>query len=189
MPLAYEVELFRKENVELQTQEELLSQKYQTLCGAMTVKFQGQECTMPQMRKFLELPDQSVRESAWRAAAERRLQDAERIDEIFDEMLCLRQQIASNAGLDNYRDYKFRQYHRFDYTPQDCKNFHKAVRKMVLPVLKLIRDRRAKQMHLSSLRPWDIMVDPKGRKPLRPFETIEEYKNGFSKILKLSLMK
>jgi oligoendopeptidase F len=177
-----DVELFRKENVELQTQEELLSQEYQTLCGAMTVKFQEQECTMPQMRKFLELPDQSVRESAWRAAAERRLQDAERINEIFDEMLCLRRQIASNAGLDNYRDYKFRQYHRFDYTPDDCKNYYNAVENLVVPVLKRIYERRAKEMNLAKLRPWDINCDPKGRDALKPFETLDEYVSGIKQI-------
>ena len=30
--------------------------------------------------------------------------------------------------------------------------------------------RRKKQMGLSSLRPWDMGVDPKGRGPLKPFE-------------------
>ncbi len=62
-----DVELFREENVELQSQEELLSQEYQTLCGAMTVQFQGSEKTMPEMRKFLYEPDRNLRRSAWLA--------------------------------------------------------------------------------------------------------------------------
>lgn len=177
-----DVELFREENVPLQTQEELLSQEYQTICGAMTVNFQGKECTMAQMRKFLEQTDRSLRESAWRAAARRRLQDLRRLDETFDKMLIVRRQIAENAGFDNYRDYKFRQYHRFDYTPDDCRRFHDAVEKLVVPVMAKIYERRKSQMNLPSLRPWDLNVDPQGREPLKPFEKIDEYKAGAKQI-------
>jgi len=177
-----DVELFREENVELKTQDQLLSQEYQTISGTMTVDFNGEEKTMQEMTKLLEETDRSLRESAWRAISSRRLADVDKIEEVFDKMLSVRDTIAKNAGCDNYRDYKFKEWHRFDYTPDDCKNYHKAVEKTVVPVLKRIRERRANQMQLPILRPWDIAVDPKGRKPLRPFDTIEEYKNGISKI-------
>ena len=177
-----DIELFREKNVPLQTEEELLSQEYQTICGAMTVHFQGEEYTMAQMRKFLEQTDRSVRESAWRATADRRLQDIKRLDGILDKMLELRQQIAANAGFDNYRDYKFRQYHRFDYTTADCKRYHDTVERLVVPVLANIYEQRKSQMSLSSLRPWDLEVDPQGREPLKPFETIDEYMAGAKQV-------
>jgi oligoendopeptidase F len=179
-----DVELFREENVPLQTKEELLSQEYQTICGAMTVDFQGKEYTMAEVNKFIEQTDRSVRESAWRTIAERRLQDAQRLDEIFDKMLILRQQIAVNAGFDNYRDYKFRQYHRFDYTTADCKRYHNTVEKVVVAVLAKIYGQRKKQMNLSSLRSWDLNVDPLGQEPLKPFETIDEYMKGVKQIFR-----
>lgn len=177
-----DVELFRQENVALQTKEELLSQEYQAVRGTMTVTFQGQEYTIPEMRKFLEQTDRSLRESAWRARANRLLQDAERLDEIFDKMLGLRQQIAANAGFENYSDYKFREYHRFDYTVNDCRQYHGAVEKLVVPVLARIYKQRKKEMNLSSLRPWDLDVDAQGREPLRPFERIDEYLKGSKEI-------
>jgi oligoendopeptidase F len=177
-----DVELFREENVELQTQEELLSQKYQTLCGAMTVRFQGSERTMPEMRKFLYEPDRDLRRSAWLATADRRLQDKDELDRIFDRMLSVRTQIATNTDCDNYCDYRFRQLHRFDYTPDDCKNYYSAVQNLVVPVLKRIYERRAKEMNLAKLRPWDIKCDPKGRDALKPFETLDEYIRGIKQI-------
>lgn len=170
-----DVELFREENVPLQTEDDLLAQEYQTVCGGMMVNFQGQDYTQAQMRKFLEEPDRPVRESAWRAAAQRRLKDADRVDEIFDTMITLRMRIAVNAGYKNYRDYKFREYHRFDYTAQDCRQFHKAVEKLTVPVLTDLYEQRRSQMNLPLLRPWDLDTDPLGQAPLRPFETIEEY--------------
>ena len=173
-----DVELFREENVPIQTQEELLSQEYQTVCGTMTVTFQGLEYTMPQMHKFLQNTDRSLREDAWRAAADRQLQDAGRIDDIFDKMLSLRCQIAANANCDNYRDYKFREYHRFDYTTADCKRFHNAVEHLVIPLLRDICKDRRRQMNLSTLRPWDLNVDPKGQPPLKPFDQVKDCISG-----------
>lgn len=170
-----DVELFREANVPLQTQEGLLSQQYQSVCGAMTVTFQGEERTLSQMRKFLEQPDRFLRQSAWEVSAERYLREAPQLDSILDRMLDLRRQIAFNAGFDSYRDYKFRQYHRFDYTPDDCRRFHEAIEKRAVPLLADLCRRRQEQMGLASLRPWDLQADPLGREPLTPFETIDEY--------------
>jgi len=177
-----DVELFREENVELQTQEELLSQEYQILCGAMTVQFQGSEKTMPEMGKFLYEPDRDLRRSAWLAASDRRLQDKDELDRIFDRMLSVRTQLAANADCDNYCNYRFRQLHRFDYTATDCKNFHVAVESLVIPVLKKIYALRAKQMQLEKLRTWDRIVDPQGRPALEPFTEVGKYINGVETI-------
>ncbi len=177
-----DVELFRKENVPLETEEEVLSQEYQTICGAMMVQFRGKEHTMPEMRIYREKTDGNLRESAWRATAERYLQDAQKLDDIFDKMVAVRHKIALNAGFDNYRDYKFRQYHRFDYTPQDCRHYHDAVEKVVVPALADIYQNRKKLMTLASLRPWDLNVDPQDREPLKPFDNIDEYLAGTKKI-------
>lgn len=170
-----DIDLFRQENVPLATEMELLSQEYQSVCGAMTVMFQGQERTLIQMRKFMELPERAIRQAAWETSANRYLQDAERLDAILDKMLDLRRRIAANAGFDNYRDYKFREYHRFDYTPADCRRFHDAIEKLAVPVLADMYRQRQEQMGLSSLRPWDLQADPLGREPLRPFESVEKY--------------
>lgn len=70
--LKNDVELFRKENVPLQRDVALLSQEYQAICGAMTVQFDEAERTLPQMAKYLQDPDRSVRQAAWLATAQRR---------------------------------------------------------------------------------------------------------------------
>ena len=177
-----DVELFRQQNVPLRTQEKLLSQEYQKICAAMTVSFQGKEYTLPQMRKFLEKPDRSLRQSAWQACAARRLKDANRMEEVFDKMLSLRRQIAANADCDNYRDYIFRAYHRFDYTAADCKDYHRAVENLVVPLLREILAHRAQQMNLSKLRPWDLEVDSKGQPPLEPFDRVDRFISGISEV-------
>jgi len=58
------VELFRPENVPLETEETKLGQQYQEITGALTVNFRGEEKTLPQMAKNLEQPDRALRQEA-----------------------------------------------------------------------------------------------------------------------------
>ena len=172
--LANHVALFRPENVPLETEEAKLGQQYQKLIGAQTVKFRGEEKTLIQLGRFLEEPDRGLREETWRLVAERRLQDVEACEKFMDELVRLRTQIAQNAGFANYRDYAFRQKGRFDYTPEDCLRFHDAIATEIVPAVREIQRERQAQLKLSSLRPWDLAVDPLNRPPLKPFQNVGE---------------
>jgi oligoendopeptidase F len=167
---AREVELFRDENVPLETEIAKLDQRYDKICGEMSVEFEGETRTIAQMGKFLQDTDRARREAAWRAVGDRRLQDREPIEDIFDKMLELRQQMAANAGYDNYRDFEHDRKLRFDYTPEHCFAFHEGVEQHCVPFLRRLDERRRKALAVDALRPWDLLVDEKGRDPLSPFE-------------------
>ena len=168
------IELFRPESVPLETEEAKLSQQYQKLSGSLTVIFRGQERTLVQMGRYLEETDRALRKEAWELVANHAaLQEAEKFEEIFDKQLKLRQQIAKNAGFNNYRDYAFRRLGRFDYTPEDCAKFHEAARKRNhAHVVRELQAERRKKLGVQSLRPWDLAVDPLNRPPLKPFEEV-----------------
>ncbi len=168
------IELFRPENVPLETEEAKLSQQYQKLVGSLTVIFRGKEQTLVQMGRYLEEPDGALRKEAWELVANRRLQEFEKFEEIFDKQLKLRQQIAKAAGFENYRDYAFRRLGRFDYTPDDCAKFHEAVEKEIMPVVRELQADRRKKLNVEKLRPWDLSVDPLNRPPLKPFEQVDQ---------------
>ena len=168
------VELFRPENVALETEEAKLCQQYQKLIGAQTVNFRGEEKTLVQMGRFLEEPDRGLRQEAWELVAKRRLVDADRCEDIFDQLIQLRTQMAKNAGFENYRDYAHRQKCRFDYTPENCFQFHDAVEKEIMPAVREIQHDRKRQLQLEKLRPWDLAVDPQNRPPLKPFAGVGE---------------
>ncbi|HEX8229129.1 MAG TPA: M3 family oligoendopeptidase [Chloroflexia bacterium] len=182
--LKSEVSLFREENVPLLMEDLKLGQEYEKISGNETAEFQGKTYTLTQLRPFLEEPDRSVREGAWRARLGVRLADAAAFDEMFHKMYEVRQQIARNAGFDNYRDYKFREYKRFDYTPEDCMAFHAAVEKHIVPFMVRDRERRRKLLGVETIRPWDTEVDPEGRQPLRPFENVEQLKEGSLRVVR-----
>lgn len=177
-----DIEIFRQENIDLSTQVSLLSQEYQKLTGSMTAEFLGEEKTLVQIGTNLLKTDRKLREDAWRTITKRRLQDSTKIDDLFDEMLTIRRKIAKNAGVENFRDYMFKAYNRFDYSTDDCKKFHETVAEVVMPIVEEINKKRRENMNLDTLRPWDIKVDPLGAEPLKPFSKTEDLINGTKNI-------
>jgi oligoendopeptidase F len=171
---ALHVELYRPENVPLETEEARIGQQYQKLSGSLTVQFRGEEKTLPQMARYLEEPDRPLRQEAWELVANRRLSEADKFDAHFEQLLDLREKIATNAGFLNYLQYAFRARGRFDYTPEDCVRFHDAIESEIMPVVRDLQAERRKALGLEKLRPWDLAVDVYNRPPLRPFEKSEQ---------------
>ena len=181
-----QVKIYREENVARETEIAKLSQQYQKLTGAMTVQFDGEEQTLVRMSRIQEEPDRARREAAWKTVIERRLQEAEAFEKIFDQLLVLRHEIALAAGFKDFRDYTFALYERFDYTPEDCLAFHDAIEQHVVPLARELNEERRKKLGVDKLRPWDLAVDPKNRPPLHPFkgssELLEKSQEIFSKL-------
>jgi oligoendopeptidase F len=168
-----EVDIYRDENVPLETEITRLVNDYDKICGAMMVHFRGKEYTMQQMARFTEEPDRALREEAWRTSTGRQLQDREAISKLFDDVLPIRHKIAQNAGVSDFRAYMWKALKRFDYSPEDCARFADAIEQSVVPLADQLDGERATALKLDRLRPWDFSVDPLSRPPLRPFKDNE----------------
>ncbi|MGB4774285.1 MAG: M3 family oligoendopeptidase [Daejeonella sp.] len=164
------LELFREENIPLQTQIQLEQQKYQSITGAMSVVLNGQEYTLEQASAFLKDADRTIRQQAWEAITKRRMQDKDQLDELFNTLLKLRHEVALNAGFENFRDYMFQALGRFDYTPHECYKFHEAIEREIVPILHDQAQKRKETLGLDVLKPWDIDVDISGKPALKPFK-------------------
>tara|TARA_B110000881_G_scaffold83022_1_gene72597 strand:+ start:3233 stop:4939 length:1707 start_codon:yes stop_codon:yes gene_type:complete len=169
-----EVELFREDNLPLMTKDSKLSKEYDAIIGAQTVEWEDKEITITQLGPVLLETDRKRREKAWRLAAERRLKDREKINEVWKKILKVRMDIAKNADHDNYRSWRWEYLNRFDYTPEDCLNFHSAIEKVVMPFVKKLIKKRKDELGLEILKPWDLSVDTLNRAPLKPFEDANE---------------
>jgi oligoendopeptidase F len=170
--------LYREANIPRETRLAELEQQYQKTMGAMTVTFEGQERTLAQMAPFLEETDRNLRQTAWELAAGRRLQDKDALDDLFDQMMALRIEVAREAGFSSYVDFAFRQRERFDYGIEDAVSFHAAVGQVVVPLARKIQQEHSKTLGVSSLRPWDTAVDPLGRPALKPFADVDRLAEG-----------
>ena len=176
--------LYREANIARETELAELDQQYQKIIGAMTVHFQGVERTPSQMAPFLEETDRKLRQSAWEPVAARRLVDRDALDDIFDRMIALRQEIAHEAGFPSFTEYAYRLRERFDYGVAEATAFQDAIAKVVVPLARTIQEDRRKALGVDALRPWDLSVDPLGRPPLRPFAEVDRLAEGSEAIFR-----
>lgn len=163
------IDLFREANIPIMAELNVMQQQFGQIAGKMTVEVSGKEYTLQQAAKFLESPDRSLREEVYMKVQNRRYQDREALNELFGKLVEKRHQLALNADFSNYRDYKFKELGRFDYTAQDCFNFHEAVKQHVVPLVKIIYQEHSKAIGIDQLRPWDMEAEPEGIQPLQPF--------------------
>lgn len=168
------IELFREENIPLQAELAVKQQQFGVITGKMTVAVNGQEYTLQQAAKFLESHDRALREEVYRKINERRLLDKEQLNKLFAELVEKRNQEALNAGFSNYRDFRFKELGRFDYTKEDCMAFHEAVKLHIRPLVNIILQKKKEKLELDTLRPWDTEAEPEGTLALQPFKTSEE---------------
>jgi oligoendopeptidase F len=168
------IELFREENIPINAELNVMQQQFGQIAGKMTVEVEGKEYTLQQAAKFLENPNRALREEVYLKIQNRRYADRDALNELFNKLVERRHQIAVNAGFANYRDYKFKELGRFDYTPQDCFNFHEAVKQHVVPLVKIIYEEQRKSIGVDVLRPWDMEAEPEGIQPLQPFNNGKE---------------
>jgi len=171
------IELFREENIPLQSELAVMQQQYGVITGSMMIEVDGKGYTLQQAAKFLESHNRNLREEVYRKINERRLKDKDALDDLYTQLIKKRHQVALNAGFENYRDYRFKELGRFDYSKEDCFKFHEAVHKHVRPLVNKIYQKKKEKLQLADLRPWDVEAEPEGTQPLTPFTTSEELVN------------
>lgn len=180
--LKAEVALFSQSNLPLLTEEHRLSGEYDQIRAAQTVHWNGKETTLVQLGMEYTSPDRAIREKAWCLGMERSLEDRASLNDLWARLFALRQHIAANADLPNYRDYRWQQMLRLDYTPDDCATFHRSIETVVVPAVERVHQRRKARLGLDSMRPWDVEVAFADAPP-RPFTSVEELETRTAALL------
>lgn len=179
-----EAEIFTEENLPLLGEEQKLVTEYQKLLGSLSVIWEGEERTLTQMFSLQHEPVRAIRQRAWELSRAPILKERGSLNELWEKFLRLRLKIAEHADLPDYRAYMWKQRFRFDYSPEDCKRFHAAIEQVFVPAATRVYERRRQRLGIDSVRPWDIFVDPLGDSPIKPYESIEEFKTKLHNVFK-----
>jgi len=187
-----EAALFRKSNLPLLAEEQKQNTEFDKIKGAQTITWQGEERTLIQMLTVFQDPDRDQREKAWQAITARQLADRQVINDLWQRYMGLRRKIAANAEKQDFRAYQWQRLLRFDYTPENCYSFHKAIETTVVPAARRIYARRRAKLGVDNLRPWDLIdgwydrpLNPPDVSPLKPFKSIEELQDKTASIFRL----
>ena len=139
---------------------------------------------MQKAAALLRENDESPRKTIFEKMTLRRREDIDKLNDLYSELIQKRHQLAINAGFMNYRDYKFQELGRFDYTKEDCFEFHRAIKTLIVPLVKNIQLSKLQKMKKKAFKPWDTEVDPSGLPPLKPFSKGSDLLRGTINIFK-----
>ncbi|MCC7163609.1 MAG: M3 family oligoendopeptidase [Anaerolineae bacterium] len=181
-----EAAIFRPENLPLQTREQKLEKEFDKLLGSEMILWNGEERTPAQMLKVYQDPDRATRERAWHLVHDKRLENRAALNDLWQRMLENRLEMSKNAGFvlsdgtGDFRALRWQQLLRFDYTPDDAKQFGASILEVVTPVAERIYKKYQERLGLETLCPWDlqgpqgfaIATDLPGAKPLAPFKDV-----------------
>lgn len=172
------LDLYREENIALEAALSEEAQQYGAISAAQTIEHEGKNLTMQQAALLLKEQDENLRQSIFEKMAAVRRKDREHLDSLYSSLIQKRQQLALNAGFDNYRDYKFVAMGRFDYTKEDCFAFHEAIKTHIVPLVKNIQAEKLAKLGKTQFKPWDLDVDPEGKPALKPFSNGQQMLEG-----------
>ncbi len=172
------LELYREENIAIEAEINEKSQLFGSISAAQTIEHKGETLTMQKASSLLKETDENLRKEIFEKMSTRRSEDIDQLDKLYTDLIERRHQVAVNAGFVNYRDYKFQELGRFDYTKEDCLNFHSAIKKQIVPIVKSLQQEKLTKLGKDKFKPWDSEVDPDGKQPLKPFNTGKELLSG-----------
>lgn len=175
--LKMQIKLYREKSIPLFTSLQQMQQKYGAITGAMSIDHGNKKLTLQMANNFLKETDRELRKSVYEKVNEARLSRSEELNQLFTDLIQLRDKVAKQADYANYRDFKLDALGRFDYTAQDCLTFHKAIQSECVPLINKIDEDRKERMGLDMLKPFDTEVDPEGKTGLKPFKDEQELIN------------
>ncbi|MGQ7039852.1 M3 family oligoendopeptidase [Bacillus cereus group sp. BceL013] len=178
--------LFCEENIELEIKEDKLVTEYFEITGGLNGIWDGEEKTITELQSYLQDSNRDTRKKAKTIISEQFLSVEKELQNILNQLIEIRHQKAKNIQLENYRDYMFKKYERFDYSAIDCYELAESIRKYVVPLKDKILLEKKDKLQLDTLRPWDVSAVTPDQKVLKPIanenDLIEKSTHIFNKL-------
>ncbi|MED4443495.1 oligoendopeptidase F [Bacillus thuringiensis] len=178
--------LFCEENIELEIKEDKLITEYFEITGGLSGIGDGEEKTITELQSYLQDSNRDTRKKAKTIISEQFLSVEKELQNILNQLIEIRHQKAKNIQLENYRDYMFKKYERFDYSAKDCYELAESIRKYVVPLKDKILLEKKDKLQIDTLRPWDVSAVTPDQKVLKPIanenDLIEKSTHIFNKL-------
>ncbi|MDA1564740.1 M3 family oligoendopeptidase [Bacillus cereus] len=178
--------LFCEENIELEIKEDKLITEYFEITGGLSGIWDGEEKTITELQSYLQDSNRNTRKKAKTIISKQFLSVEKELQNILNQLIEIRHQKAKNIQLENYRDYMFKKYERFDYSAKDCYELAESIRKYVVPLKDKILLEKKDKLQVDTLRPWDVSAVTPDQKVLKPIanenDLIEKSTHIFNKL-------
>ncbi|MCT4660473.1 MAG: M3 family oligoendopeptidase [Tissierellales bacterium] len=138
--------------------ENQLSSKYTKLLASAEIEYDGKVYNIPQMRPFMMSKNREERKIAADLVAGFFAENESKFDEIYDEMVKIRHNIAKKLGYDNFVELGYDRLGRTDYNSKSVSVYRSAIEKYVVPIAESLRSKQATRLGLDALKYYDLNI-------------------------------
>lgn len=150
-----EVDKFKEELVPYMQQEAKLTMRYQKLMATAQIDFDGKTLNLYGIQKYFEHPDRAIRKAAFKAYSDFYHSNEEELEEIFDQLVKIRNEMGRALGYDNFIPLGYMQQGRSDYGQEEVAAFREQVRKEIVPLCEKLYKAQEKRIGVDKLKVYD----------------------------------
>ncbi len=141
--------------IEKMQKENKLVSEYNKLVASAQIEFDGKTLTLAQLAPYTESTDRTVRKAAREASANFFAEHVEQFDDLYDQLVKLRHEIATTLGYKNYVELGYVHMNRIDYDAKMVASFREQVRQYIVPLVSKLYERQAKRIGVEELKFYD----------------------------------
>ncbi len=145
--------------------ENKLITKYNRLIASCEIEFAGKKYNLSQLNAFFENDNREIRKNAQETYWNFFIEHEKEFDEIYDELVKIRDKMAKKMGYQNYVEFGYYRLGRTDYNSEMVANYRKQIAEYVVPISQELYKRQQKRMDIDQLYYYDLPVEFKSGNP------------------------
>ena len=142
----------------LQKENDLVS-RYEKLIANAKIEFRGETYTLTQMAPHLQNPDREYRREAYKAQNAWFRENEDSFDQIYDDMVKVRNSMAKALGYENYVALQYKLLNRTDYDARDVAGYRDKILSTITPLAVKLRQQQANRLEIEDFKYFDLPID------------------------------
>lgn len=146
---------FSPDIIEDLQEENKETSKYVKLLASAKILFDGKERNLSGMTPYILSKDRVIRKAAQEAKSTFFINNEKKFDEIFDNLVKIRVNIAKKLGFENFIELGYLRMNRVDYNAKMVENFRKQVVDSIVPLASSLYEKQKLRLGLDTLKYYD----------------------------------
>jgi M3 family oligoendopeptidase len=153
---------------DMQEENKLVSE-YVNLLAAAKIPFDGEVKNLSQLVPYHQSQDRIVRKKSNEAKYSFFVENADKLDELYDKLVKVRTTIAKKLGYSSFTELAYARLNRTDYNAENVAKFRDQVKEYIVPLATKLKQKQQERIGVDSLKYYDDSFsfstgnpDPKG---------------------------
>lgn len=155
----YKLKAFSPEVIGLLQKENELASSYDKLIASAQIEFDGKILNLSGLGPYQQSTDRHVRKAASEAYFNFFQENEEKLDDIYNQLVKLRDQIAKKLGFKDFVELGYIRMERYDYNREMVQTYRENVLNDVVPVAQKLYDRQAKRIGVDHMHYYDLNLE------------------------------